>query len=120
QLLFGFKRPWLPERILKLSFSRAAFEKGESRLHKPARVIDRFLGERLTVLSNGVGSRVVAFIAIILSLLTLPLEIVPYAVAIPGLALLAYGLGLTARDGYVIAAGHALALGSLGFLVSFL
>ncbi len=55
--------------------------------------------------------------AIVLSLTMYPLALLPFAVAVPGTATAVMALGITARDGLVVAIGMIIGLGALGLAV---
>ena len=55
---------------------------------------------------------IIAFMCAMAALITFPLGFIPLAPFVPGLAIVLFGLGLTARDGVLLAAGMgALAVG---------
>jgi len=99
QLLFGKHHPWLPRRIRKFSFSKSRFREGFKRVEPWTNRFDRLLSQRLEILTGAAGTRVVAFIAILLALLMIPLELIPMACAVPGLSIGFFAIGLSAKDG---------------------
>lgn len=99
QLLFGKNHPWLPSRLRDFSFSKRKFEKGYRKARPFSRQFDRLLKRRLEFLTRETGSRIVALIAILLALIMIPLELVPFACAVPGLSIGLFAIGLSARDG---------------------
>ena len=114
QMLFAGTTPWAPGWLRGRGFPAervcAAVEKG-----KPfARFVDRFIRPRWRPLTGPVGRRVIALVCVVLSVLTPPLELVPFAVYLPGSAILLLSLALVGRDGLLAAAGLALAAAGLG------
>lgn len=99
QLLLGKKHPWLPKRIREFSFSKSRFESGFQKVEPWTRRFDKLLKPRLQFLTKNTGTRIVALIAIGLALLMIPLELIPLACAIPGLSIIFFAVGLSAKDG---------------------
>jgi hypothetical protein len=99
QILFGKHHPWLPKRIRRFSVSKSKFKKGFQRVKPWTERFDRLLSQRFEFLTGDTGTRVVAFIAMILALLMIPLELIPLACAVPGLSIGFFAIGLSARDG---------------------
>jgi hypothetical protein len=54
------------------------------------------------VFTGAVATRLVAVICVLISLAVPMLELLPLAAALPSLAILAFGLGLSARDGLLV------------------
>lgn len=113
QLLWGVQRLWLPEKIKTLGVDKKKFEKAY-RFAKPAiKRFDQLLKKRWEFLTHGVGEKITALICIVLALLMIPLEMLPFAVMLPASAIFVYGLSLVAQDGLAVCVGHALSLGAL-------
>lgn len=99
QILLGKHHPWLPKRIRQFSVSKSKFQKGFNKVRPWTERFDRLLSPRLEFLTRDTGTRVVAMIAIILSILMIPLELIPLACAVPGLSIGFFAIGLSAKDG---------------------
>lgn len=99
QLLFGNHHPWLPKKLRRFSFSKSKFQKGFAKVEPWTRKFDRLLSPRLEFITGEIGTRLVAFIAIILALLMIPLELIPGACAAPGISIAMFAISLSARDG---------------------
>ena len=114
QFVLGRRRIWIPEIIGQRSISARRMAAAERRGAKVLSWVDRLLKPRLRALTRPVLNRVVAVVACLVAFLMPPLEIVPFGVVIPGVALVCLGLGLVARDGLftlfglIVAAGAAL------------
>lgn len=113
QLLFGKHHPWLPTRIRKFSFSNRKFERGYKKVRPLTRRFDRLLSPRLEFLTRDTGTRVVAVIAIGLALTMIPLELIPFACAVPGLSIACFAIGLSVRDGLFTLVALGFAVGSV-------
>lgn len=102
QILFGKHYPWVPRRILNFEFKRETMLSGLDKVEPYAARIDRFLKPRLTFLTEPPFMQLVALICIFAALVTFPLGLVPFGPLLPSLAILFFGLGLTARDGIML------------------
>lgn len=111
QLFFAADRPWLPRRLLRISFPRARLASAIKSLRPYAASFDRLLGPRLSFATGAVFVRVIALMSALLGLSMLPLALVPFAVAMPGTCVALLAIGLTARDGLLILLGIGLAGG---------
>lgn len=105
QLACGRRSPWLPRRMRRLSIDRQRFVATAHRIKPTTRRLDRFVKPRLTFLVSGFAPRTLALVCIMLGLLMIPLELLPFAVIAPGSATALIGLGLSGRDGFWIIAG---------------
>lgn len=105
QLVCGRSFPWLPERLRRLSIKRQRFVGIAHRIKPVTRRLDRFVKPRLTILTHGLAVRGLALACIVLGLLMVPLELLPFAVIAPGSAVALIGLGLSGHDGVWVIAG---------------
>lgn len=105
QLLFHRDHPWMPGFALKMKLSEEKLEKF-IRLSRPAtKLIDKIIRPRLAFLSESPWVFVIALMVVFAALITYPLSFIPIAPLLPGLAVSVFGLGLTARDGLLLAIG---------------
>lgn len=102
QLLLGHRTPWLPRRLASFSFEHERLTHGVQRARPWTRRIDRLLKPRLGFMTRGIAYRLIAALAILLAATMVPLELVPFASALPAATLLLLGLGLIGEDGVVI------------------
>jgi len=102
QMAFGRPYPWIPRKALEFSFPRKHLIAGVAMADKYVAQIDRFLKPRLTFLTQAPFAQLVALACVGAALVTLPLSFVPLGPVIPSLAVLLFGLAITARDGVVI------------------
>lgn len=114
QMLFNLNHPWLPGRLLRVSFDRDRFETALRWLYPRARRVERFVRPRWMVLLQPPFAQGVAVLCIVLAAAMYPLALVPFGVSLPSLALVFLALGVTARDGLVLAIGLAIAAGAAG------
>lgn len=102
QIVIGRKTPWLPKRALDFSFKRNLLVQGVGASEKYAYMVDALVRPRLHFLTEAPFVQVVGLICVLASLITYPLGLVPLGPLLPGLTVLLFGLGLTARDGVVV------------------
>lgn len=110
QILLGRKYPWVPGKVLALDFPRSALLKGIDVAEPYVSKVDWFLKPRLIFLTEPPFAFLVALICVGAALVTFPLGLVPFGPFLPGLTVLLFGLGLTARDGiFLLLAGAGFA-----------
>lgn len=112
-------QPWLPRRLREIEISRKRLESGAESSRPTARWIDHMVRRRWSLLAEGPAKYVIAAVSILLALTFYPLELVPWGVAVPSSAVVLLALGLTARDGVLVAIGYTLALAAVGVVVYF-
>jgi hypothetical protein len=116
QLAVGKRHPWLPRRLRHAAISRHKFQTARRKAQPVIHYIDRFIYPRLSVLASPPAPRLIALLAILLAVIMPPLELVPFAVFLPGFALLLLALGLSVQDGVLILVG--LAFGGGGLIIA--
>ena len=116
QILIGRSHPWIPKFLHSIEVSEAQITSFVDKADPATDVVDKWVKPRLKWAVGDVSEYVIAGLSIILALLMIPLELVPFAVAIPAGALVLLGLALTAKDGVLtlitIAICAAIVLGS--------
>mgnify|MGYP003631160608 FL=1 len=117
QIVIGRKFPWVPRRVLDVSFPRSALVAGVEQARKYVRPVDRVLKPRLAFLSGSPFIVLAAMVCVAAALLTFPLGLFPFGPVLPGLTVLLFGLGLTARDGFVLVAAGAGLAGAIWLLL---
>ena len=117
QIVIGRKFPWVPRRVLDVSFPRSALVAGVEQARKYVRPVDRVLKPRLAFLSGSPFIALAAMVCVAAALLTFPLGLFPFGPVLPGLTVLLFGLGLTARDGFVLVAAGAGLAGAIWLLL---
>jgi hypothetical protein len=106
QMAVGLQRPWLPKFVLNLKVPRKPFLQFLDKARPTVERIDGvWLRERLTFMSVPLCVNLVALCVIAASLITFPLSLIPFAPLAPGIAVVMFGLGMTARDGLWLLAG---------------
>jgi hypothetical protein len=121
QMALGFERPWLPRALLNVRLPRKMFFQFLD--HARARV-DRIDGvvlhHRWTFMTVPLFVNVVALCVCAAALITFPLSLIPFAPMAPAIAIVLFGLGMTARDGVWLSAGIVLTVGALWLALPFI
>jgi hypothetical protein len=116
QMILGRSRPWLPARLARIGMPRSRFTKAVAKALPTIARLDRVLRPRLTWLVNLTGHRWTGLAALVQGLLLcLPLPLYPMA---PAASLVLMSLGMIARDGLMLALGHAAGVLALGLAIA--
>jgi hypothetical protein len=99
QMAIGLPTIWLPSIARNIRIGRKQVREGVEKGRPAARWIDHLLRKRLEVLSRPPFVNIVALCVLAAALITFPLGLIPLLPIIPGIAIVAFGLGMTARDG---------------------
>jgi len=118
QLVFNKSHPWLPKKLQDIEMDRDKFTAALDKAIPYTEKIDKLFKPRIEALTGPIGKRVVSLICGISALLMIPLEVVPFAAAIPASAVVFMGLGLSTKDGVMSIVGVVLSLVSFWFVYS--
>lgn len=99
QLLIGQEHFWLPNWLLERAISSEKLAKAVTWLQKPAHFIDKLIRPRMLIFVNGTAKYMIAVVCILIALMLPFMEVVPFSANAGGLALVAFGLALIAKDG---------------------
>lgn len=99
QLLIGQEHFWLPNWLLQRAVPADKLIKAVEWLRKPAHYIDKLIRPRLPLFVNGIAKYLIAVVCILIALMLPFMEVIPFSANVGGLALVAFGLALIARDG---------------------
>lgn len=116
QLLFQRETIWIPARLANRSMEQEKLDRGLDWLEKPARFLDRWTRPRLVFLVRGPGQYVMAVLCLLVAAAMPLMEIIPFSANGGGLALVAFGLAIIARDG-LLALFAALTTGGTAWFV---
>jgi len=116
QIIIGRDHIWLPGFIEKRSVSHEKIEKMVQKARPWLKRVDGLVTPRFTWILDDTGRVVAAIIVSLLSLAMIPLEIIPFAVALPGIAIICFGLAFLSRDGAFAVAGGLFTVITLGTL----
>lgn len=117
QLVFRRKSLWLPDFLRNRSMARSKLDKGRDWLVKPARLIDRLTGKRLSFLVTPPLDIIPALICLCIGLVMPLLEFVPFSGSFAAGAVALYALALVTEDGVPAILATAL-LGGLAYVVA--
>lgn len=115
QMAVGLKRPWLPGAALRLSFPSSNLRPFLDKMRPWAHRIDYVLRPRMSFLASPPFVYLIALCVVAAALITFPLSLIPLAPIVPGLAIVLFALGVTAKDGLLLTLGMA-ALGGAVYL----
>ncbi|WP_298019714.1 exopolysaccharide biosynthesis protein [uncultured Parasphingopyxis sp.] len=113
QLAFGAKHPWMPQSMRKIGFDKQKMINFREKEAKWLERGDRFIQPRLEWVAGNGTSWLIALCLIFLSAMMVPMELVPFAATVPAIAMLFFGIGLTARDGVMTLLGFATTIPSI-------
>lgn len=116
QLLFLRAHPWLPKKLLSISFSRDKLVRGVEKARPWTERIGKVVGRRWAIFTQPPFINIVALICIFLGLSFYPLELIPFGVTLPALAVFVFGLALTTHDGLLIVIGLFITALSVWFM----
>ncbi|MBI1186965.1 MAG: exopolysaccharide biosynthesis protein [Alphaproteobacteria bacterium] len=112
QMAIGMKRPWLPGAALRLSFPSDNLRPFLEKVRPWARRIDVVLRPRLSFLASPPFVYLIALFVLAAAIITFPLSLIPFAPIVPGMAIVLFGLGITAKDGLLLTLGAAALAGA--------
>ena len=106
QIAAGRTKLWLPRSLAARTLNHEPLAKLIRRILPLLKRAEALGRPRLSVLTGGIGTRLVGVVSTILALvLVLP---IPFANLLPALALGLLALGLTRKDGLMVLSGYAL------------
>ncbi len=115
QLALGFKKPWLPRRILDKRFRVATFRKIIDAAEPKLRRVENLLRPRHTVLFGPRGDRLIGVFAVILAICVIvPL---PGTNWVPSIALVILSMAILQEDGLVLGFGILAGLAGIAYTV---
>lgn len=109
QSVFAEGGLWAPARLRAVEIDSDRIEGAADKAKPWARRIDAVVKERLAWLATGrIAHGVIVACSAILALAFVPLGLVPWGVLVPAMAIAAFGLALTGKDGVFALFGYAL------------
>jgi len=110
QALYGRKRLWLPQFLLRREVKSSRLQFGVKWLRKPAAFFDRHSGKRLQFLTTG-PIRLLTLVTCVVMPIAWPLlEFVPFASSLGGATVALFAFGLFTRDGLYVLLGYLMIL----------
>ncbi|WFL75980.1 exopolysaccharide biosynthesis protein [Altererythrobacter arenosus] len=115
QMLLAGDHIWLPNWIEQRSVGADKLNKSAHKLEGIAEKLDHWFHGRLKQFTSAPMQKVAAVMILLLCLTVPPLEFLPFASSAPMLAIAAFGLALTVRDGLLMLIATALSVAAIGF-----
>ena len=114
QIAMGRTRYWLPDVIDRRELSSEKLSGFADKTRGAAKWLDGHLGRRLEALTSRPAQRIAGGVCCLLCLMVPPLELVPFAAALPFAAIGIIGLALVLHDGIAMLLAMTLAIGVVG------
>jgi len=115
QVVIGRREIWLPKAPSHRTIKRAPLIKLIKRILPPLERVEKVVRPRLRFLTGRVGASMVGVACTLLAVvLVLP---IPFANLVPALALGAFSIGLTRKDGLFVLAGYGLIAVATGVII---
>lgn len=120
QLIFGRKKPWLPERIRRLKIPGKKVHQSKIFFRPYFKKVDGLVRPRMPWAATRTTRLTVAIVSIFLAMALLILAALPLGGLIPGALIAMFGLGIMARDGLVLSLtfGLVILMIGVGFLAT--
>lgn len=115
QMLSSTDHIWLPEWIERRSVGSSKLGKSAEKLEGIAEKLDHWFHGRLRRFTGPAMQKIAAVMILLLCITVPPLEFLPFASSGPMLAIAAFGLALTVRDGLLMIIASALSVTAIGF-----
>jgi hypothetical protein len=113
QMALGREHLWLPGFVQRRAVASDKVRKAVEKTRGLARFMDRWFHGRLPALTRGPFVRAAAIGVIALACAVPPLELLPLATILPMLAIAAFGLAITVRDGLLMIVATVLAMAGI-------
>ncbi|MEO0462998.1 MAG: exopolysaccharide biosynthesis protein [Pseudomonadota bacterium] len=117
QLVWGREHIWVPGFIADRSVPSDKLSGATDKLETMASALDGIAKGRLEWLTKGPGLRLIGALICVTCCFIPPLELVPFAAAIPFATIALLSLALIVRDGLIMLIASVIAIGALGFAV---
>lgn len=114
QLMLHRDHIWMPDFIQKRSIRGHKLARGLEKIEGVAHFLDTHCAGRLIRFTHGISVRIAALCIVLLCLTVPPLELLPWAASVPMLAIAAFGIALTVRDGLLMIVAGCITLGAFG------
>lgn len=119
QNLFGREHPWVPRKLREGSVARDKFLHALEKVRPWAGRLDKLLRPRVDAVVAGPMRRVLTVIIIVLAAIMVPLELLPFAAAVPAAAIALLSLAVMAHDGLIGIIGLVFGGGAVGLVIYF-
>ena len=115
QMVFNLKHPWFPAFVLKMKVTKKRLHYMVGKLRPWVERGDRIFRKRFSLFVIPPARWIAALLSLLMGFLIYLLGWIPIPgmASIPALALVAFGIGLTTRDGLVMIIGLVVVTGSI-------
>ncbi|WOI56884.1 exopolysaccharide biosynthesis protein [Palleronia sp. LCG004] len=113
QIAIGKRALWLPSVLSRRSVNRDKLSSAVEKTRGVGKWIDRHFGGRLELLTGPWAIRFAALLCAALACTAPPLEVVPFAAAMPMAGIAVFGIAMTLKDGAAMLIAAILAAGAL-------
>ena len=105
QIAFGRDHLWLPGVLKNRSVEGEKLANAAEDMEGAGKFLDKIFHGRLEIFAGELAGRIAAIVVALLCLAVPPLELLPFAVALPMAVIAAFGIALTVRDGLLMLIG---------------
>ena len=112
QLVAGRDSPWLPAWLKNRAVTQQKLNRAVKKARPWCEKLESFFCHRLDAVTGPVCRRFLALFSGLMALAMIPLELMPFAAAMPALAITVTALGLTYKDGAAVIVGVVLQAGT--------
>jgi hypothetical protein len=109
QMLLPVEHPWVPRRLERITIGRKTLEKSIEKVRPVTSRLNLLIRPRLAAMTRPPAIWLIALTCIAMAALMFPLALVPFGVTPPAAAICLLALGLTSRDGLLVALGLGVA-----------
>lgn len=114
----GRHSPWVPRRLRELSIHRENLIRAIDRTRPFTTRLDRVFAPRLLLLTRPGMNQLVYLGCAVSGLGMIPLELIPFAVALPAFGITLAAIGISTRDGLMIIAAGLIAAGAIYLMIT--
>ena len=105
QMTLGRQHLWLPGLLKDRSVEGEKLANAAEDMEGAGKFLDKLFHGRLEMFTGETAGRIAAVVVALLCLAVPPLELLPFAVALPMAVIAAFGIALTVRDGLLMLIG---------------
>ncbi|GAB4225455.1 MAG: exopolysaccharide biosynthesis protein [Chlamydiales bacterium] len=109
---FFLSTPWLPEKILAISFSESTVRNSLDKTSPYIKKIESYVKPRFSFLTKFPMNYFAIVMVILVSLSMILLALIPWRMTFPAMAIMLVGIAIISRDGLLLLAGYIFCLGS--------
>lgn len=118
QVALGKPTPWLPKKLTHREIETEKLNDAVEHAKPVVKKAETLLKPRIKILSASPWKNIIAGFCALASLCMIPLEALPFAVALPAFALTLIAIGMTNRDGVFIGLGMLVQLGTVYLILT--